>query len=273
MTHVLVEVERNTNSAMASMPDSQPERPLAPKTNSTSASKRAKGVVLNAGQKLLASRIEHTALAADLLSEKVDLLCEQAKSYGFAGVCIPPYFVERAANLLEGSKVSVVTVAGFPYGYQTTSAKVEEARKAFEQGANEIDMVANIAAIKNGRWNLVRDDIQSLATIAGMNSRILKVIIETGLLTEEEIVRVCEIGAELEVHYLKTSTGVQPVSATVEAVALMRRLLPKSVRIKAAGGIRNSAFAEELIAAGADRIGTSSGLAILGLSDQSTGVY
>ncbi len=225
--------------------------------------KRTSRVSLKRDQKELASRIEHTALKPDLLFSEVEQLCEEARTYGFAGVCVPPFFVERTAALLEGSAVQVVTVAGFPMGYQTTSAKVEEARKAFEQGATELDMVLNLAALKNGRWAAVKDDIQSLATLAGMNSRVLKVIIESALLTEEEIIRMCEMASETGVHFLKTSTGFNGAGASVEAVALMRARLPKNIRIKASGGIRDRAFAEALIAAGADRLGTSSGPALL----------
>ncbi len=224
-------------------------------------------------QKELASRIEHTALSPVLLGSAVEKLCDEARAYGFAGVCIPPYFVERTAALLEGSKVNVVTVAGFPMGYQTTSAKVEEARKAFEQGANELDMVINLAAVKNARWSTVRDDIQSLATLAAMNTRVLKIILETAMLTNEEIIRMCGIAAELGVHYVKTSTGFHGTGATIEAVSLLRRELPKNIRIKAAGGIRSRQFAEELIAAGADRIGTSNGLALLDRADENETLY
>jgi deoxyribose-phosphate aldolase len=218
---------------------------------------------LKRDQKELAARIEHTALGPGLLLTEVEERCSEARTFGFAGVCVPPYFVEKAAALLEGSKVQVVTVAGFPMGYQTTSAKVEEARKAFEQGANELDMVINLAALKNGRWGVVRDDIQSLATLAGINSRVLKVIVETAMLTEEELIRVCAVAAELGVQYVKTSTGFHGPGASVEAVRILRRELPKSIRIKASGGIRTRSFAEELIAAGADRIGTSNGVALL----------
>jgi len=225
--------------------------------------KRETRPMLNREQKELAARIEHTALSPGLLLADVERLCAEARIYGFAGVCIPPYFVEKAATLLEGSKVQVVTVAGFPMGYQTTSAKVEEARKAFEQGANELDMVINLVALKNGRWSTVKDDIQSLATLAGMNTRVLKVIVESGMLSEEELVRVCAISAELGVHYVKTSTGFHGTGATVQAIRIMRRELPKTIRIKASGGIRTRSFAEELIAAGADRIGTSNGVALL----------
>jgi deoxyribose-phosphate aldolase len=221
----------------------------------------------------LAARIEHTALQPGLLQAEVEQRCLDAKTYGFAGVCLPPFFVEKAAELLEGSAVRVVTVAGFPMGYSTTSAKVEEARKAFDQGARELDMVINIAALKNGRFNTVRDDIQSLAVLAGMNNRVLKVILETALLTPDEIRRACAICAEVGVGYAKTSTGFHGQGATPEIIALMRAELPASVRIKASGGIRTRAQAEALVAVGADRLGTSNGLALLELEAEQQTAY
>ncbi|MFT7587994.1 MAG: deoxyribose-phosphate aldolase [Limisphaerales bacterium] len=211
----------------------------------------------------LATRIEHTALKADLLVKDVDRLCTEALTNGFGGICIPPYFVSQAARLLEGTKVKVVTVIGFPMGYHATAAKVEEARKAFDQGADEIDMVINIAALKNGKWSVVKDDIQSLLTLSNMNSKVLKVIIEAGMLTESEMVKICEMCNELDVHFVKTSTGMLGIGATPEMVKLMRGLLEKQIRIKASGGIKTRDFAEQLIELGADRIGTSAGVGLL----------
>lgn len=211
----------------------------------------------------LASRIEHTALAPDLLDSEVEKLCDEAVEHRFHGVCVPPCFVNLAAKRLEGKGPRVVTVAGFPMGYHATASKIEEARKAFDQGADEVDMVANLAALRNGRWSVVRDDMASLTTLAHMHSRVLKVIIETGMLAEGEIVKACELAAELEVDFVKTSTGFHGTGATVEAVRLMRGVLPAAVRIKASGGIRDRAFAESLVEAGAARLGTSSGPALI----------
>jgi deoxyribose-phosphate aldolase len=212
----------------------------------------------------LAARIEHTALGPGLLTEAVDTLCAEAKAHGFAGVCVPPWFVERAAAALKGAKPVVVTVAAFPMGYSATAAKVEEARKAFDQGAAELDMVANIAAMKNGRWSAVRDDMQSVATLARLQGKVLKVIVESAMLTDAELIKVCETANEVGVDFVKTSTGFHGPGASVHAVATMRKVLDPRIRVKASGGIRERGFAEELVAAGADRIGASNGVALLG---------
>lgn len=211
----------------------------------------------------LASTIDHTILKPGITIEDVKIKCQEAKDYAFAAVCIPPYYVNETANLLEDSRVKVATVVGFPMGYSAVSAKVEEIKKAVNDGADELDAVINICAVKSGNWNFVKNEIESLTTACHMKGKILKLIIETGMLTEEEIRQVCEISVVADVDYIKTSTGMNGPGASVEVVKLLREILPKKIKIKASGGIRDKAFAEQLIQAGADRIGTSSGIQIV----------
>ena len=211
----------------------------------------------------LRKAIEHTLLKQEATREQIKLLCEEAVENGLGGVCVPPYFVADAAKLLESSGVKVVTVIGFPLGYQLPAIKVEEAKRAVDHGADELDMVMNIAAFKSGDINWVKNDIDSVATIAHMSNKKIKVIIESGILTDEDIKKACAICAELGVDFVKTSTGFAAAGASVAHVKLMRAALPKKIAIKASGGIRDKAFAEALIAAGADRIGTSSGVKIV----------
>ncbi|MGZ5303408.1 MAG: deoxyribose-phosphate aldolase, partial [Bacteroidia bacterium] len=163
----------------------------------------------------------------------------------------------------NASKVKIATVAGFPLGYSTTEAKAAETKKALADGADEVDMVINIAAVKSGDWDYVRNDIETLSHICHSRKMLLKVIFETALLTDEEIVKLCLICADIKVDFVKTSTGFSTAGATVYHVELMRKNLPDEVKIKAAGGIKSNGFAEELIAAGADRLGTSSSIQIV----------
>jgi deoxyribose-phosphate aldolase len=211
----------------------------------------------------LASRIDHTLLKADASEKEIKKLCVEAKEYGFAAVCIPPYFVRKCKLWLKDTKVKVATVVGFPLGYSHTPAKVEEARRAIDEGADEIDMVINIIALKAGDWNYLKNELTSVATIVQLRGGKLKVILETGLLTEEEIIKACELCKEMTVDFVKTSTGFVQPGATVEVVKLLRAHLPKSIKIKASGGIRDKAFANQLVEAGADRIGTSSGVSLI----------
>lgn len=211
----------------------------------------------------LAPYIDHTLLKADASEKDIKKLCAEAKEQGFAAVCIPPYFVRKSNLWLKGTDVKVATVVGFPLGYSHTPAKVEEARRAIDEGAHEIDMVINIIALKAGDINYLKNELTSVATITQLRGGKLKVILETGLLTEKEIITACNLCAEMTVDYVKTSTGTIPEGASVEVVKLLRANLPKSIKIKASGGIRERAFAIDLIKAGADRIGTSSGLKIV----------
>jgi deoxyribose-phosphate aldolase len=211
----------------------------------------------------LASKIDHTLLKADVLEKDIKKLCAEAKEYGFAGVCVPPYFVRKCKLWLKDTKVKVITVVGFPLGYAHTPAKVEEARRAIDEGADEIDMVINIVALKAGDWNYLRNELTSVATIVQLRGGKLKVILETGLLTREEIIQACDLCKAMSVDFVKTSTGFIEPGATVEVVKLLREHLPKSIKIKASGGIRTKEQALQLMEAGADRIGTSSGVNIV----------
>jgi len=211
----------------------------------------------------LASRIDHTLLKADTSEREVKKLCAEAKEFGFAAVCIPPYFVRKCKLWLTDSNVKVATVVGFPLGYAHTPAKVEEARRAIDEGADEIDMVINIIALKAGDWNYLKNELTSAATIVQLRGGKLKIILETGLLTESEIIKACELCKEMSVDFVKTSTGFTKPGATIEAVKLLRANLPKSIKIKASGGIRDKEFALQLIEAGADRIGSSAGVSLI----------
>jgi deoxyribose-phosphate aldolase len=210
----------------------------------------------------LAGKIDHTLLRADARREEIVQLCKEARQHGFYAVCVPPYYVRECRQQLAGSMVKIATVVGFPMGYSHTPAKVEEARRAIDEGANEIDMVINLIALKNKDINYLKNELTSVATITQLRGGKLKVILETGLLTEEEIRLACSLCAELTVDFVKTSTGFGPPGATVETVALLRSLLPPGIKIKASGGIRDRATALALIQAGADRIGTSAGTEI-----------
>lgn len=211
----------------------------------------------------LASKIDHTLLKADATEKEVKRICAEAKEHGFAAVCIPPYFVRKCKLWLKDSEVKVATVVGFPLGYSHTPAKVEEARRAIDEGADEVDMVINIIALKAGDWNYLKNELTSVATIVQLRGGKLKVILETGLLTEQEIIKACELCADMTVDYVKTSTGFTPVGATVDIVKLLRAHLPKSIKIKASGGIREKEFALQLIEAGADRLGCSASVSIV----------
>ncbi len=208
---------------------------------------------------MLNDKIEQTILKVDTTTSDIKDVCKRAVSYGFFGVCVPPYYVKIAKNELKDSNIKVITVIGFPMGYSTTSAKVEEAKRAIDEGADELDMVMNIAAFKSEDYNYVKNDIQSLATIVRMKNRKLKVIIETGVLTNKEIQKACEICVEEQVDFVKTSTGFNGKGASESLVSLMVKSLPSSIQVKASGGIKEKRSAESLVNAGATRIGTSSG--------------
>ncbi len=211
----------------------------------------------------IASRIDYTNLKANITLADVEKLCRESIEHGFAAICIPPVFITDAVKLLSGSEVKVATVAGFPMGYGATSAKVEGIKNAADKEADEVDVVMNIAAVKNGRWAFARNDIEAMATTAHLNNKVIKMIIEIGLLTREEIEKVCQICVDADVDYVKTSTGFLGRGATVEDIRLLRSLLPPSIKIKASGGIRTREQAEALILAGADRIGASAALDLI----------
>jgi deoxyribose-phosphate aldolase len=211
----------------------------------------------------IASYIDHTLLKPDCTTEAIKALCEEAATHHFAAVCVPPFYTKLAANQLKDSRVKVATVVGFPMGYAPTPAKVEEIKRAFDDGADEVDVVINVCAVKDGNWNFIKNDIDSMSTAARLKGKVVKVIIETGLLTKEEIRKVCAICNEIEPNFVKTSTGFNGEGASVEAVTLMREELKKEIKIKASGGIRSLDAAAQMIEAGANRIGTSSGVALV----------
>lgn len=212
----------------------------------------------------LSKHIEHTLLKPDSALQDVQRLCEEASKHNFLGVCIPPFFVRDARRFLgESSRVRVVTVVGFPMGYSAIAAKSEEIKRAVDDGADDIDAVLNIAAVKSNNWNHVQHDIDSVARATYVRGRTLKLILECGLLTETEIQKVCDIAREVGVKFLKTGTGFHGYPATVEMVQMIRKYAAEGTKIKAAGGIRSRETALELLAAGADRLGTSASLSII----------
>lgn len=220
----------------------------------------------------IASYIDHTILKPTTLPQEVDLLCREAVDYGMAAVCIPPPLVVQARDWLRSGgnganvkvkMVKVATVIGFPFGYSCVKAKLEEVGQAIADGADELDIVINGIALQKGDWEFLEWEMQSLTDSAHAHGKIVKVIIESGILPDAAIIRCCEIYSKTGVDFLKTSTGYAEKGATVGAVRLMRRHLPSSIRIKASGGIRQYAFARQLIEAGADRLGCSASLEIL----------
>jgi deoxyribose-phosphate aldolase len=211
----------------------------------------------------LTKYIEHTVLKADTSESDIRKLCEEAIENNFFGVCVPPYFVKSARNYLQNSPVKIVTVIGFPLGYSSTPAKVEEAKKAIDEGAHEVDMVINIAALKNEDYNYVVNDIQTVTTIVQLKGGKVKVIFETAILTEAEIIKACEICNQVKVDFIKTSTGFSTRGASLEDIKLMAGHIDSSIKIKASGGIKTRKQAEEMIEAGATRIGTSAGVEIV----------
>ena len=215
----------------------------------------------------VARYIDHTLLAADATADDIDLLCSEAEQYGFASVCINPTWVKRAAENLRGTKVPVCSVIGFPLGATTTEIKATEARKALRDGAREIDMVINVGALKSGDHELVYNDIVKVVDAAHETGAICKVILETALLTDEEKVIASALAKRAKADFVKTSTGFGPGGATVYDVALMRETVGPDMGVKASGGVRTAHDAEDMIAAGATRIGASAGVQIVGGSD------
>lgn len=200
------------------------------------------------------SKVDHTLLSVTATENEIRALCDDAICFGTASVCIPPSYVAFAANYLKG-RVKVCTVIGFPNGYNTAEVKAFEAAKAVEDGADEIDMVINVGFLKDGKLDAVKDEIALVRKAA--EGKILKVIVETCLLTEEEKIAMCRIVGEAGADYIKTSTGFSTGGATPEDVALFAKHVQKPLLIKAAGGIKTLADAEEFLSLGADRLGTS----------------
>lgn len=211
----------------------------------------------------IASFIDHTILKQTASRSDVLRLADEALTYGFAAICVPPYYVPDCRDKLAGSQVKLATVVGFPFGYHAIETKVEETRKAISDGADEIDMVMNVAALKTGDAEHVKKDIIAVLSEVRKGGKVLKVIIESGVLTDEEIVICCRLCSEAHVDFVKTSTGFAEKSATVAAVQLMRANLPSTIQIKASGGIRDLTFARQLVEAGANRLGCSASVAIV----------
>ena len=211
----------------------------------------------------IAAYIDHTILKPDTAIADVERLCGEAIEYNFAAVCVPPLYVKKAVQLLAGSTVKTATVIGFPFGYSAIEAKLAEVVLAIVDGADELDMVMNIAAVKNNDWQFIASEINAILPVIRNKNRVIKVIIETGMLTTDEIIKCCELYGAAGIDFLKTSTGYNGKGATVEAVQLMRQHLPPHIQIKASGGIRSFTFACELLSAGASRIGCSSSIDIV----------
>lgn len=210
----------------------------------------------------LAEYIEHTVLSPTLTIQDIDKVVNEARQYGFLGVCVPPFWVKRAQREIGKDKILLVTVAGFPLGYNMTETKLDEIKRAIDNGADEVDVVWNITSFKTGiPWTKI--ELAKCSKLTHDHHKLLKVIIETAYLSDEEIVEACKLCADAGVDIVKTSTGFAPSGAKVEHIKLMRSVLPPEVGIKASGGIKTREQALEMIEAGADRLGTSSGIKIV----------
>lgn len=217
----------------------------------------------------IAKFIDHTALSTEKTEQDILQLCEEAVENNFWSVCINSGFIPLAKQKLVNSNVKICTVVGFPLGANLSSVKAFEAQEAIKAGAEEIDMVINIGLIKSGKWDKVREDIETVLTAC--QGKLLKVILETCLLTKEEIIKACELCRDLNVGFVKTSTGFNKAGATVEDIALMRKTVGENIGVKASGGIRDTDTALAMIRAGATRIGASAGIAIInGLKDNTS---
>jgi len=210
----------------------------------------------------IAQYIEHTNLSPTLTIQSIDQLVNEAREYGFLGVCVPPFWVKRAQREIGKDKILLVTVAGFPLGYNMTETKLDEINRAIDNGADEVDVVWNISSFKTGiPWTKI--EIAKCSKLAHDHHKVLKVIIETAYLTDVEIVEASKLCADAGADFVKTSTGFAPTGAKVEHIKLMRQSVPTEVGIKASGGIKSLEQAIQLIEAGADRLGTSSGISIV----------
>lgn len=211
----------------------------------------------------IAQYIDHTILKPTCTIDDIKHVCEEARTYGFFAVCIPPPLVKNARSYLKESAVKTATVIGFPFGYSTAKAKVFEVQQALQDGADELDVVINLVALKNRAWSYLETELKHIVEAVHKQERLVKVIIESGILTNEEIIQCCELYARLGVDFMKTSTGYAEKGATAEAVQLMRAYLPSHIKIKASGGIRTYDQAIQMIGAGANRLGCSASVAIV----------
>ncbi|MCR8853076.1 deoxyribose-phosphate aldolase [Lysinibacillus fusiformis] len=209
-----------------------------------------------------ARMIDHTLLKAEATKEQIEKLCAEAKQFNFASVCVNPTWVKQSSELLKGSEVLVCTVIGFPLGANTPAVKAFEVKDAIANGANEVDMVINIGALKDKNYDLVQADIAAVVE-AAKGSALVKVIIESCLLTDEEKVKACELAVAAGADYVKTSTGFSTGGATAADIALMRKTVGPDLGVKASGGVRSLEDMKSMVEAGATRIGASSGVAIM----------
>jgi len=221
----------------------------------------------------IAGLIDHTLLKPEATADQIVKLCAEAREHEFASVCVNPWWVPVAARELAGSPVKVCTVIGFPLGANATATKQFEAENAIRSGAKEVDMVINVGALRSGDLAAVKADIQAVAEAAHKGGAILKVILETALLTDEQKVTACKLSVEAGADFVKTSTGFASGGATAEDVALMRKTVGPKIGVKASGGVRSLADLEKMVTAGATRIGTSSGAAILANSKATESAY
>jgi deoxyribose-phosphate aldolase len=220
----------------------------------------------------IAQFIDHTILKPTTTLADIEKICEEAAQYGFAAVCIPPYYVKDAWQILDKGPVKIATVVGFPFGYSHYKSKLVETEQALKDGTDEIDMVMNLAAFKSNDMAYLESEIKEISDLVKEKNAVLKVIIESGTLQEEEIIKCCELYKHFPVDFLKTSTGYAEKGATLEAVQIMRKHLPSNFKIKASGGIKTYEFAKQLINAGATRLGCSASVAIVkGEADTNTG--
>jgi deoxyribose-phosphate aldolase len=211
----------------------------------------------------IAQYIDHTLLKPATTIHELKKLCEEAVQFNFFAVCVPPPLVKNARSVLAASAVKTATVIGFPFGYSVARAKQAEAQQAIQDGADELDVVINLVALRSKAWQYLELEMEGIVEAAHAQNRLVKVIIESGILTDEEIIKCCEIYAKVGVDFLKTSTGYAEKGATIEAVQLMRQHLPSTIQIKASGGIRTYEQAEQYVKAGANRLGCSASVAIV----------
>ena len=212
----------------------------------------------------LSQFIDHTILKPTTTLDEVKRICNEALTNGFYAVCIPPYFTQEAQKILQGTSIKICTVIDFPFGYSHYKTKTAELKRVINCGANEVDMVMNLAAFKDKNFSYLEEEVRQVSKLTIENGTILKIIIESGILSDNEITRCCDLYQHFNVDFLKTSTGYAEKGATVEAVEILRRHLPEHIQIKASGGIKTAAFAEQLINAGATRLGCSASVAIVG---------
>jgi deoxyribose-phosphate aldolase len=211
----------------------------------------------------VAALIDHTLLRPEATASEIRRLCSEARQYSFAAVCVNPYWAPIVAAEIDGSKVKVCTVIGFPLGANATSIKVAETLEAARAGAREIDMVLNMGELRGGNHDVVLRDIQAVVDVAHHKGAIVKVILETALLTDQQKITACGLAKQAGAEFVKTSTGFGPAGATVEDVALMRRTVGSAMGVKASGGIRTLADFQKMVAAGATRVGCSSSVKII----------